>query len=103
MGDPFVGIVAWQLIDAGDLNIGHLSGFFLRFLVLGMRAVATVRFFGNSLERLAIILGAHEMARAFITLLVVAIVTLKLGSSRHCTATKIIIGILGHKSSFEFS
>ncbi len=48
MRDTFVGIVAGLFVDAGNLNVGHGSRFFLG---LGVRAVAAIRLFRDAFER----------------------------------------------------
>ena len=59
--------------------------------------VAAVRFLGNAFEGRAVILNAHQVASAFVTLLPVAIGPLKLCPRSYGATPKSIAGILYHR------
>jgi hypothetical protein len=61
-----------------------------------VRSIAAIGFLRYALERLAIILDLHKVTRAFVTLLEVAVIALKLGATSYRATPKAITCIFCH-------
>ena len=58
--------------------------------------IPSIRFFGHTLVWAWRLLHWHKVASALVALLIMAVRTLKLGSSSHRSSSEVISGILGH-------